>query len=178
MRLFLTRGLIAIAWAAAFAAAADGLTAGLTAAAGILVVLYPVIDVAASLVDARTAEPSARRVLLTGAATSTLAAIALAIAATGTTADVLVVFGVWAAVSGTAQLTTALRRRAQYGLQIPMLAAGGVSVLFAAAFIITAATTAPTLMMIAIYAATGGLDFIIQAALLARRQHHPATVTA
>jgi uncharacterized membrane protein HdeD (DUF308 family) len=144
MRLFLTRGLIALAWAAAFAATADGLTAGLTAAAGILVVLYPLIDVAASLVDARTAEPSARRVLLTGAATSALAAIALAIAATGTTANVLVVFGVWAAVSGTAQLTTALRRRAQYGLQLPMLAAGGVSVLFAAAFVITARDRAST----------------------------------
>jgi len=53
---------------------------------------------------------------------------------------VFVVFGVWAALAGAAQLVVALRRRAQLGRQWPMLAAGGVSVLFGAAFILMAAT--------------------------------------
>ena len=39
MQLFLIRGLVAIAWAAAFAAVADSMTGGVTAAAGILVVV-------------------------------------------------------------------------------------------------------------------------------------------
>jgi uncharacterized membrane protein HdeD (DUF308 family) len=175
-QLFVVRGFLAIAWAAVFTAVASSLTT-VTVAAGILVVLYPVIDVIASLVDARTAHGSARRVLLTGAATSTVAAVALAVAATGSIANVLAVFGVWAAASGAAQLITALRRRAAFGSQWPMRLAGGVSVLFGVAFLIASGASDPRLTMIAVYAATGGIDFVIQAGLLARR-HRLAAVPA
>jgi hypothetical protein len=53
-----------------------------------------------------------------------------------------------------------------------------VSVLLGAAFIIGAAGTTPALSMLALYAATGGIDFIIEASLLARRHHRVATVAA
>jgi hypothetical protein len=82
MQLFLIRGLVAIAWAAAFAAVSDSLTTGVTVGAGILLVLYPLIDVAASLIDARSQNGSARRLLLAGAAVSAVAAVALGVAAT------------------------------------------------------------------------------------------------
>jgi hypothetical protein len=59
MQLFLIRGLVAIAWAAVVAAVADSLTTGVTVAAGILVVIYPLIDAAASLIDARSQHGSA-----------------------------------------------------------------------------------------------------------------------
>ena len=178
MQLFLIRGLVAIAWAAVFAAVADSLTAGVTVAAGILIVLYPLIDVVASLLDARTAHGSARRLLLGDAAVSAVAAVALAVAATGSVANVFAVFGVWAAVSGAAQLVTALRRRALYGVQLPMLLAGGVSVIAGVAYLIASASAAPALSMLALYAATGGIDFVIQAGLLARRQRRLAAVPA
>ena len=176
MQLFLTRGLVAIAWAVAFAAVAGSLTGDVTLAAGILLVLYPVIDVVASLFDARTAQGPARRLLLADTAASTVAAVALGIAATGTVANVFAVFGVWAAVAGAAQLVTALRRRALYGKQIPMLLAGGVSVLLGVVFIVGSAAGSPGLGMLAVYAATGGIDFVIQAGLLARRRHRLAAV--
>jgi uncharacterized membrane protein HdeD (DUF308 family) len=172
LHLFLIRGLIAIVWAIVFAAAADSLTLG----AGVLLVAYPLIDVVASLIDARTQSGSARRVLLSGAATSAIAVVALGIAATGSVANVYAVFGVWAAVSGAAQLITALRRREQLGLQVPMLAAGGVSVLLGVMFLIAAATGDPQLNRLAIYAATGGIDFIIEAYLLVRRNRKQALV--
>jgi uncharacterized membrane protein HdeD (DUF308 family) len=124
-QLFLTRGVIAIAWAAVFMAVSDSLTFGV----GVLLVLYPVIDVAASLIDARDQHGSARQLLLAGAAVSAVAAVALAVAATGSIPDVLRVFGVWAAISGAAQLVVALRRHAQLGNQWPMLLAGGVSII-------------------------------------------------
>jgi len=171
LHLFLTRGLVAIVWAAVFAAVADSLTAG----AGVLLVLYPLIDVVASLIDARREDGVARKVLLTGAATSALAAIALGIAATGSIANVYAVFGVWAAVSGAAQLITALRRRAQLGLQLPMLLAGGVSVLLGIVFLITAASGDRPLNMLAVYAATGGIDYLIEAYLLVRRRRGQAS---
>jgi uncharacterized membrane protein HdeD (DUF308 family) len=177
-QLFLIRGLIAIAWAVGFASAANSLTAGVTVGAAVLVVAYPLIDVVASLIDARTQHGSARRVLLTGAATSAIAAAALGVAATGSVADVLAVFGVWAAVSGAAQLVTAVRRRAQFGKQWPMLLAGGVSVILGFMFVIAASGAEPRLTMLSVYAATGGIDFLIESWLLARRRHRLAAVPA
>jgi uncharacterized membrane protein HdeD (DUF308 family) len=178
MQLFLIRGLVAIVWAVVFAAVADSLTTGVTVAAGILVVIYPLIDVAASLIDARSQRGSARQILLAGAATSAIAAVALAVAATGSVADVLAVFGVWALVSGAAQFVVALRRRAQYGTQWPMLLAGVGSVGFGIAYIIASTGTDPMLNMLAIYAAGGGIDFLVQAWLLARRRRRLAAVPA
>jgi hypothetical protein len=178
MQLFIIRGLVAIVWAVAFAATADSLTSDVTLGAAILVVVYPLIDVVASLIDARGERGSARRVLLAGAATSAIAAASLAVAATGTVANVLAVFGVWAIVSGSAQLVTALRRRAQFGLQLPMLLAGVGSVGFGLAFVIASTGTEPKLSMLAIYAAGGGIDFIVEAYLLARRRRRLAAVPA
>jgi uncharacterized membrane protein HdeD (DUF308 family) len=178
MQLFLIRGLVAIAWAVVFAAVADSLTAGVTVAAGILVVIYPLIDVAASLIDARSQRGSARRPLLAGAAVSAVAAAALAIAATGSIADVLAVFGVWALFSGAAQVVVALRRRAQLGKQWPLLLAGVGSVGFGIAFVIASTGPEPMLNMLALYAAGGGIDFLVQAWLLARRRRRLAAVPA
>ena len=169
-QLFLTRGLIAIAWAAVFATVADSLTTGVTVGAGVLLVFYPLIDVVASLIDARGQDGSARQLLLVGAAVSVVAAVVLGVAATGSVADVLAVFGVWAGLSGAAQLVVAFRRRAQFGLQVPMLLAGGFSVIFGVISIIASASADPMLNMLAVYAATGGIDFIIEAWLLARRR--------
>ena len=92
---FLIRSLIAIAWAVAFAVASDSATTGVTVGAGILLVLYPLIDVVGSLVDARNQQGSARRLLLANAVSSTVAAVALRVAATRGVAEVLAVFGVW-----------------------------------------------------------------------------------
>jgi len=170
MQLFLIRGLVAIAWAAVFAAVSGSLTTGVTLAAGLLVVSYPLIDVAASLIDARSQHGSARRLLLAGAAVSAVAAAALAIAATRGVADVLAVFGGWAILSGAAQIVVALRRRAQLGNQWPMLFAGVGSVGFGIAYVIASTGTDPMLIMLAIYAAGGGIDFVVQAWLLARRR--------
>jgi uncharacterized membrane protein HdeD (DUF308 family) len=176
LQLFLIRGLVAIAWAAAFAAVSDSLTTGVTVGAGVLLVLYPLIDMVASLLDARTQRGSARRPLLANAAVSAVAAIALGVAATGTVADVFAVFGAWAALTGAAQLIVALRRRAELGNQWPLLLANGVSVIGGVAFIVAAvAADNPNLSMLAIYAATGGTEFVIQAWLLARRRRRLAT---
>jgi uncharacterized membrane protein HdeD (DUF308 family) len=174
---YLTRGLVAIAWAAVFAAASDSLTTGVTVGVGILLVLYPLIDLAASLIDARNQRGSARQLLLANAAVSAVAALALGVAATGSVADALAVFGVWALVTGAAQVVVALRRRAQLGNQWLMLLAGVGSVAFGIAFIIASTGTDPMLNMLAIYAAGGGIDFVVQAWLLARRRRI-ATVAA
>jgi uncharacterized membrane protein HdeD (DUF308 family) len=174
LRVFLIRGVIAIAWAAVFVAVAGSLTTDVTVAAGVLLVIYPLIDAVATLIDARSQHGSARQWLLINAGCSILAAVALGVAATRGVAAAFVVFGVWAAVSGAAQLVVALRRRAQLGKQVPLLLANDASVLLGVAFIIMAAVGQPKLGMLAIYAATGGIEFVIQAWLLARRHRRLA----
>jgi uncharacterized membrane protein HdeD (DUF308 family) len=86
---------------------------------------------------------------------------------------------VWAGVSGAAQLVVALRQRAQFGNQWPLLLANGVSVIAGVAFFLaTVAAAEPKLSMLAIYAATGGTECVIQAWLLARRRGRLAIVPA
>jgi uncharacterized membrane protein HdeD (DUF308 family) len=168
LHVFLTRGIVAIVWAAVFAAVSDSLTTGV----GVLLVLYPLIDAVACLIDAQRQHGSARQLLLANAAVSAAAAIGLGVAATGSHEDVFAVFGAWALVSGLAQFVVALRRRARLGKQWPILLAGAGSILFGVMFIVAATRNDPPLEMLAIYAATGGAEFLIQAWLLARRRRH------
>ena len=163
---FFARGIVAIAWAVIFAIAADSLTTGI----GVLLVIYPLIDVVGTLLDGRGQTGSARQFLLANAAVSAAAAVALGVAATGSIADVLAVFGAWAGLSGAAQLVVALRRRSAFGSQWPLLLAGGFSVIAGVGFIYAAAADSTKLRMLAIYAGTGGVEFIIQAWLLARQR--------
>ena len=94
----------------------------------------------------------------------------MGIAVTGDLGNVLAVFGVWAAVTGAAQLTVALRRRKALGWQWPMLLAGGLSMVGGITFVIMAAGEAPKLDAVIFHAAIGGAYFVIQAGLLVRRR--------
>jgi len=172
-RLFLTRGLVAIAWGVVFAIASDSLTTGV----GVLLVIYPLIDVVGSVVDARGQEGSARQTLEFNVAVSTAAAVALGIAATGDKGDVLAVFGVWALLAGGAQIVVAVRRRAILGKQWPMLLAGAGSMLWSITFLVMSGSHDPRLRILAFYAAGGGVEFVIQAWLLARRTRDVAEAT-
>jgi uncharacterized membrane protein HdeD (DUF308 family) len=174
MHVFLVRGVVAIVWAAVFAAVSDSLTTGV----GVLLVLYPLIDVLASLIDAQRQPGSARQLLLANAAVSGAAAVGLGVAATGSHEDVFAVFGAWALVAGLAQFVVALRRRARLGKQWPILLAGVGSILFGVMFIGAATRNDPPLEMLAIYAATGGADFLIEGWLIARRRHQEQAVAA
>jgi uncharacterized membrane protein HdeD (DUF308 family) len=176
MQLFLLRGLVALAWAAAFSAASDSLTLG----AGVLLVLYPGIDVVASLLDARTqpAGSPARGLLRFEVLVSSAAAVALAIAATGTFADVLAVFGAWAAITGVAQVIVAVQRRRELGLQLPFLLSGGLSALVGLFYIGQALGDDPKLDVLSVYAAGGGVWFVLQAAVLAWRSRRSAVSAA
>jgi uncharacterized membrane protein HdeD (DUF308 family) len=139
-------------------------------------VLYPLIDVVGCLIDAQGQHGSARQLLLANTALSAVAAVALGVAATGSVGNVLAVFGAWALLSGAAQLIVALRRRARLGNQWPLVIAGGGSVIFGVIFLGLATSDRPTLRMLAAYALGGGIEFVIQAWLLARRRHRFAAM--
>ena len=58
-----------------------------------------------------------------------------------------------------------------------MLLAGSVSLIAGLAYIILSGGADPKLMPIVLYTATGGVDFVAQAWLLARRRHRLATAS-
>ncbi|MHA3704540.1 hypothetical protein ACXR2U_20405 [Jatrophihabitans sp. YIM 134969] len=158
-RLYVARFVFAALWAATVAAVGGSLTAAAITA----VVVYPVVDVLAAVVDLRITGDA---VLWANIGVSTLAAIGIAIAAAGDVSAVLRVFGAWAVVSGLVQLVVGVRRRAAGG-QLPMMLSGAISVLAGAGFV-RAAGDATSLHLLAGYAALGGIFFVVSALLLRR----------
>ncbi|MET8146655.1 DUF308 domain-containing protein [Sphaerisporangium sp. NPDC005288] len=172
LRIYLVRGLIAIAWSAAFVAVHDSLTA----TSVILLVAYPIIDVVASLLDVRE-DPGtpARRLQVFNTVLSALTAVGLGLSAIGGVGAVLFVFGLWAIVSGAAQLTVAVRRRGpELGRQWPMLVAGALSVIAGLTYLPAAVGDHPGLTPLIMYTAAGGAFFVIQAATLAWKRRRRA----
>jgi uncharacterized membrane protein HdeD (DUF308 family) len=150
-RLYLVRAVVAVIWVGLFATAlsstgtlrADSDLPGFAVA---LLILYPVIDVVASLLDVRTqrasGSPSAGRAQLVNTAVSTVAAAGLAVAAAAGPASVLRVFGTWALLSGVIQLVVAItRRRRGTAGQWPMILSGGLSAVIGLSFVLAATKT-------------------------------------
>jgi hypothetical protein len=80
--------------------------------AATLLVVYPLFDAAAAVVDARASRATRPSVLLfVNIAISVLAAVALAFADASGIPAVLRVWGVWAIVAGLIQLGVAVARR-------------------------------------------------------------------
>ena len=159
-RLYFVRFGFAVVWAALLAVTASDL--GL--AAGVLLVLYPLFDVAAAVVDARS---SRNRELWLNIVISSLAAIGLAVAATSGIPAALRVWGAWAVLAGIVQLIVGLRRR-RLGGQWAMILSGGISVLAGGSFIAGAGKDGASLTNLAGYAVLGGVFFLISAIRLGR----------
>jgi uncharacterized membrane protein HdeD (DUF308 family) len=157
--LYFVRSGFAIVWAGLLFAV--GSTVGPLSVT--LIVLYPVFDVAAAIVDARSSGAGrSTRLLFVNIAISSLAAIGLVFALTSGIPAVLRVWGAWAVVAGIVQLVVALTRRALGG-QWAMILSGGISVLAGISFFLQAAADGQTLGRVAGYAALGGIFFLVSA---------------
>lgn len=133
-----------------------------------LVVLYPLFDVAAAVVDVRSSRATgSARGLYVNIAISLLAAAGLAVTVSSGVPGVLRVWGAWAIVAGLVQLIVALSRRAMGG-QWPMILSGGISVLAGGSFIVGAGAPDPVLTNVAGYAVLGGVFFLVSAIRLGR----------
>ncbi|QKW25084.1 hypothetical protein HUT11_02315 [Streptomyces seoulensis] len=164
-RLYLVRFGFAAVWAVLLVLSGSDLTTG----ARLLLFLYPAFDVAAAVVDARSARTAAGPVkgLYANMAVSALAAVGVAAAGASGVADVLRIWGAWAVVSGLVQLLVGVARRSMGG-QWAMIVSGGISVLAGASFLRSAAQDTPSLTSLAGYAALGGLFFLASALRLSR----------
>ena len=161
-RLYLSRFTFAIGWAIVFALLGSSLTGGSIA----LLLLYPVVDVVAAVVDHKS---SKNPLLYLNIAVSSVAAIGLAVASADNISAVLKVWAAWAIVAGAVQLTVALKRRAALGGQWAMILSGGISVLAGIGFAAQSGN-ATSMRMLAGYATLGGIFFLVSAIRLPRQQ--------
>jgi uncharacterized membrane protein HdeD (DUF308 family) len=163
-RLYFARAAFAVVWAGVTFAVADELTALTTT----LLVIYPLVDVAAAIIDARASRASGSPVLLyVNVVVSLLAAAGLAVAGSSGIPAVLRVWGAWAVVAGLVQLFVGVTRR-KMGGQWPMIISGGLSVLAGGSFIAGASAADPAVTNAVGYAIPGAVFFLIAAIRLGR----------
>ncbi|MET8795932.1 hypothetical protein ABZV91_05650 [Nocardia sp. NPDC004568] len=160
--LYYARFGFALVWAVLMLPAAGTLTpAGIA-----LLVLYPLFDTAAAVIDFRTSGAARPRApLYVNMALSLLTALGLAAAVTSGIPDVLRVWGVWAITAGIVQLIVAILRY-RLGGQWAVILSGGISTLAGASFFAGAGASNASLTPLAGYATLGGIFFLISAVRL------------
>lgn len=164
-KLYFLRFAFAAVWAALLFATASKL--GPLSAT--LLVIYPLFDVAAAVVDVRSAKANGGPVrgLYVNITLSTLTGIGLALAATSGIPAVLRIWGVWAITAGLVQLVVgALRRR--LGGQWAMIVSGAISTVAGASFFAQAGSDDASLGSLAGYAFLGGVFFLVSALRMTR----------
>jgi uncharacterized membrane protein HdeD (DUF308 family) len=142
------------------------------AIAAVLLVIYPAWDALANYLDARrNGGFGANRSQLINTAASTIAAIAVGYYALNQNMmAVVLIYGLWAAMSGILQLITAVRRW-RVGGQWVMALSGVQSTLAGLFFCMSAGTmAAPGIALIAPYAAFGAFYFLVSAIWLTVRE--------
>lgn len=158
-RLYLVRFGFALVWAGALVATAS--TIGPLSAT--LLVLYPLFDVGAAVVDVRSSRASRSAAgLSVTIAISALAAVGLVVAVASGVPAILQVWGTWAVVAGLVQLVVALLRR-ELGGQWAMVASGALSTVAGIAIFLQATAAHASLSILAGYALLGGIFFLVSA---------------
>ncbi|MGS0896103.1 DUF308 domain-containing protein [Burkholderia stagnalis] len=167
-RYYFFRAIFSMVWVAlAFSAGRQ-----MPALAAILLVVYPAWDALANFVDmSRSGGMAENRTQVANVGISAVTTIAACAALAASMHAVLVVFGLWAILSGALQLGTAVRRWKLFGAQWVMILSGAQSALAGAFFIAQShAAEPPAVVKIAGYAAVGAFYFLISAVWLHVKQ--------
>lgn len=161
-QLYLARFGFAVVWAALLLVAGPDINP----VSATLLILYPVVDVTAAVIDLRASRATrTANGLYANIALSLATAVGLAFAVSSGSTAVLRVWGAWAVTAGVVQLAVAVARRGLGG-QVPMILSGGISVLAGATFIGTSGDG--KLSGLGGYAVLGGIFFLVSALRLGR----------
>lgn len=134
--LYFVRAAFSVVWVSlvfVFVKSSPSLTAA-------LLLLYPAWDVLATFGDIRANRGTGGTLLpqYVNIVIGSLTTVAVGIALRQGIPAVLIVFGVWAVLTGLIQLLLGLRRRRQLGGQWPMILSGGQSMLAGVLFVLQA----------------------------------------
>ena len=160
--LYFTRAAFSVIWVILI-----GLYAS-TPLAMFLLIIYPAWDVIGTILDIR-ANGRATTPHFVNAAISTITAVAVGIALQKGVPEALIVFGIWAILTGLIQLILAIRRKKQLGGQWPMIISGGQSMIGGSSFIILAHDPKMGIASLAGYAAFGAFYYLLSAFRLTRK---------
>ncbi|MGW0756858.1 DUF308 domain-containing protein [Streptomyces sp. NPDC002814] len=170
--LYLIRAAFSLIWVALVVTTSASLvsTDRPTAIAAVLLVIYPLWDAIATLLERRMAGTgSTDRVDTANMALGLATAAGMITAVFSTIGTALLVFGIWALLSGAIQLFVAIRRRRTVGAQWPMVISGGLSVLAGASFAAMSASATSSLSTVAGYSAFGAFWFLVSVIALSIR---------
>jgi hypothetical protein len=166
-KLYFIRAAFSFAWVAlAFTIAKES-----PIVASGLLIAYPAWDSLANLLDAKmTGGAKANPTQVLNAWISTLVAVAVTVCLVLKLEVILVIFGVWAIVSGLLQLATAVRRRKGNRGQWVMMLSGAQSALAGGFFVAQQGSAMPILQTLGGYAAIGAAYFLISGLVVLFRQ--------
>lgn len=166
-KLYFTRTIFQILWASAV------ITTSVTepAIAGVLLIAYPLWDVACTVFDLKTSalEGSARISQMINAALGIAAAAGIALTIFRDPAYGIAVFGAWALGAGLLQLAAGLIRRKQLGGQWAMILSGFQSMAAGAAFGLGGLQGKFHTKDLGGYAIFGAIYFLIAGILVSRK---------
>ena len=173
-RLYLIRIAFSVSWVVLVFATCRSLNSGdaPSPVATALLVAYPLWDAIVTILELRLTSNGrpVDRVRLGSVALSVVATGAMVIAVFSTIKATLIVFGVWALISGAIQLTLAIRRRRSVGAQWPMMISGGLSILAGIFFAATSGSASSGLSGLAGYSAFGAFWFLVAVVALRRKR--------
>lgn len=135
----------------------------------VLLVIYPVWDVIATLLDINANPPSASKTpQYVNIGIGVFTTIGVIVALQSGVPGAIMVFGVWAIVTGLIQLILGLHRRKALGGQWPMIISGAQSMLAGTLFIIQAHKPNMGISSLAGYSAFGAFYFLLTAIRLSK----------
>ena len=165
--LYFVRAAFSVVWVTLVFTLATAATVGggTTVAASILLIVYPLWDVCATVVDIRANRLTAPTLLpqYLNIAFGAAATIAMIISLMSGLTPAIVVFGIWATLTGAVQLFLAIRRRRALGGQWPMIISGGLSVVAGFSFILTSGAPSTGLLTLGGYSAFGAFWYLVAA---------------
>jgi uncharacterized membrane protein HdeD (DUF308 family) len=139
--------------------------------AAILLIIYPLWDVACTLYDLRSSNPtgSARTSQVINALLGTATALGIALTVFSQPAYSIAIFAAWALAAGLLQLVAGLIRRKQLGGQWAMILSGAQSAVAGVAFVLGGLNGKFHTKDIGGYAIFGAVYFLIGGFLLSRK---------
>nr|WP_295929026.1 hypothetical protein [uncultured Dyadobacter sp.] len=163
--LYFIRAAFSIVWVSLIFALANT-SPGLAQA---LLILYPAWDVLGTFADIRANRGGASKTpQYVNAVISTFTTAAVAVALQKGIPEALIVFGLWAILTGAIQLILGLKRRKSLGGQWPMIISGGQSMIGGASFILLAHDPKMGITSLAGYAAFGAFYYLLAGFRLSR----------
>lgn len=164
-RLYFIRAAFSVSWVilvSLFAKTSMGITS-------ILLIIYPAWDVIGTFWDIRANQNSSSKTpQYINAAISVTTTLAVGVALQKGVPATLMVFGIWAILTGLIQLVLGLQRRRLLGGQWPMILSGGQSVIAGVSFIMLAHAPAMGITNLAGYAAFGAFYYLLAAFRLSK----------